>query len=96
MNKQVTPVNLPELRKVSDADWQRQTLTRIAGIASIKTKTDYLAFRAVYDVSDARYKDDEPKTPDPHDRNVSKRSWEKSVQQWKVGLNLAVDLLVSQ
>jgi hypothetical protein len=96
MNKQATPVNLEELRKVSDADWQRQTLTRIAGIASIKTKTDYLLFRAVYDVSDARHKDDEPKTPDPHDRNVSKRSWEKSVQQWKVGLNLAVDLLVSQ
>ena len=65
--------------EVSEATWARRLRKRTGGVEAIKRSEDYLQVTA--DPSHPR-----PKTPDPHDRKVSKRSWERSVQVWRFDL----------
>ena len=65
--------------EVSEATWARRLRKRTEGVEAIKRSEDYLQVTA--DPSHPR-----PKTPDPHDRKVSKRSWERSVQVWRLDL----------
>ena len=65
--------------EVSEATWARRLRKRTEGVEAIKRSEDYLQVTA--DPSHPR-----PKTPDPHDRKVSKRSWERSVQVWRFDL----------
>ena len=68
-----------EEEEVSEATWARRLRKRTGGVEAIKRSEDYLQVTA--DPSHPR-----PKTPDPHDRKVSKRSWERSVQVWRFDL----------
>jgi len=68
----------------TEEDWQRRLAHRKAAIDFVKTTPQYLEFD---NIQRHRGLDDtEPLTPDPTDRNVSKRQWEKSVQNWRVAL----------
>ena len=59
--------------------WQTRMAHRVAGVAGVKRSDDYT--RATADPQAPR-----PRTPDPTDRRLSKRAWERSVQQWRIGL----------
>ena len=55
-------------------DWQRRLSHRLAGVRSVKTSSDYAACCA------------RPPTPDPYDRTVTKRRWERSIQEFRQAL----------
>ena len=59
--------------------WQRRSAHRAAGVGAVKRSADYI--RATADPLVPR-----PKTPDPTDRKLSKRTWERNVQQWRMDL----------
>ena len=69
----VSPI-LNDVRVVREEDWQRRIRHRRAAVNHIKCTPEYVAANA---------HSSRPHTPDPEDRNVSKRSWEKSVQAWR-------------
>ena len=63
--------------------WQRRSAHRAAGVAAVKRSADYIS--ATADPHVAR-----PMTPDPTDRRLSKRAWERGVQQWRMDLKTVV------
>ena len=63
--------------------WQRRSAHRAAGVAAVKRGADYIS--ATADPHVAR-----PMTPDPTDRRLSKRAWERGVQQWRMDLKTVV------
>ena len=65
-----------------EAAWERRTAHRLAGVVAIKRSAHYLS--VTEDTGTAR-----PKTPDPRDRTVSKRGWERGVQVWREKLKQA-------
>ena len=75
---------LPDLLSMShpsvDGDvWQRRLDKRQHAVHSIKKKPEYMSWLANKDSV-------RPLTPDPQDAKVSKRQWERSVQQWRRAL----------
>ena len=58
---------------------------RAAGVAAVKRSADYVTATA------ARVP--RPRTPDPTDRKLSKRGWERGVQQWRMDLKGVVGSL---
>ena len=63
--------------------WQRRSKHRAAGVAAVKRSADYITAAANPHVP--RYM-----TPDPTDRRLSKRAWERGVQQWRENLKTVV------
>ena len=68
--------------------WQRRSAHRAAGVAAVKRSADYISATAAMVPR--------PQTPDPGDRKLSKRAWERGVQQWRMDLkgvvaNLDID-----
>ena len=66
--------------------WQRRMAHRLAGVASIKRSADYTTATAHAHVP-------RPRTPDATDRKLSKRAWERGVQQWRMDLKGVVQNL---
>ena len=69
----VSPI-LSDVLAGPEEDWQRRIRHRRAAVTHIKCTPEYVAANA---------HSSRPRTPDPEDRNVSKRSWEKSVKAWR-------------
>ena len=63
--------------------WQRRSAHRAAGVAAVKRSADYISATADPHVP-------RPNTPDPTDRKLAKRAWERGVQQWRVDLKAVV------
>ena len=64
----------------ADCDvWQQRLNKRQHAVHSIKKKPEYMSWLA--NKVSVR-----PLTPDPQDAKVSKRQWERSVQQWRRAL----------
>ena len=63
--------------------WGRRHAKRSAGVDAVKRSADYMCLidRAIQP---------RPTTPDPLDRQVSKRRWERSVQAWRANIANAV------
>ena len=72
--------------KCSEEVWQRRSAHRAAGVAAVKRSADYISAAASPRVP-------RPNTPDPTDRMLSKRSWERGVQEWRMDLKAVVQLL---
>jgi len=68
---------------MSGDPWPRRTLKRLAAVDHIKRTAAYAAY-----VESARPPLD---APDPLDRTISKRQWEKIVQAWRAELRRADD-----
>merc|ERR1712039_379949 len=68
--------------EVAEEDWQRRIQHRSAAVHYIKSTATYqkLAVAREQGLAEAATR---PRTPDPTDRSVSKRDWEKSVQKWR-------------
>ena len=74
-----------EAEETEEQMWERRGSHRRAGIAAVKRSADYIA---ALERCGQR-----PTTPCPEDRTISKRSWERSVQGWRVFLrDLAADI----
>ena len=63
--------------------WQRRSKHRAAGVEAVKRSADYITAAANPHVP-------RDKTPDPTDRKLSKRAWERGVQQWRMDLKPVV------
>ena len=72
--------------KCSEEVWQRRSAHRAAGVAAVKRSADYISVAASPRVP-------RPNTPDPTDRMLSKRAWERGVQQWRMDLKAVVQIL---
>lgn len=70
----------------SEEVWRRRSAHRAAGVAAVKRSADYISAAAGPRVP-------RPKTPDPTDRKLSKRAWERGVQQWRMDLKDVAALL---
>ena len=67
-------VILSEVQVVTEADWQRRISHRRAVVSYVKSTWEYKAAAANSSC---------PSTPDPENRDISKRKWEKSIQAWR-------------
>ena len=72
--------------KCSEEVWQRRSAHRAAGVAAVKRSADYISAAASPRVP-------RPNTPDPTERMLSKRAWERGVQQWRMDLKAVAQLL---
>jgi len=68
--------------EASEEDWQRRIEKRQAWVAIVKASAEYIAFRE----SEEPLLVPAPRTPDPTDLAVSKRSWEEQVRKWRASL----------
>ena len=66
--------------------WQRRSAHRAAGVAAVKRSADYISATADPHVP-------RPNTPNPTDRKLAKRAWERGVQQWRMDLKAVVQRL---
>lgn len=69
----VSPI-LSDMLFVTEEDWERRIRHRRAAVTHIKFTPEYVASNTHFS---------RPRTPDPEDRKLSKRSWEKSLQAWR-------------
>lgn len=90
------PEECPSLPPASEDDWLRRSRKRQEMVDNVKATPEYVAFVAVKRRRLAASGDSggtdagtpSPCTPDPLDRSVSKRQWERDLAQWRVGLRL--------
>jgi hypothetical protein len=68
----------------SDEEWQQRISKREKEVATIKSLQSYRLYIEVFP-HDKRC-DDDPKTPDPCDKTVSKRMWKWNVEKWRLQL----------
>ena len=64
--------------------WPRRHKKRVRAVQAIKAKPEYQAVAAVR--AQGAVPNSAPRTPDPNDNTVSKRSWEAQVTTWRRGL----------
>ena len=72
--------------EASEEDWKRRIEHRTAAVEYIQTTNQYQRFSSDREKGVEKEHTDRPQTPDPEDRTVSKRDWEKSVQRWRMAL----------
>lgn len=73
-----------EMPEQTEEDWERRCATRQRAIAVGKASPEYIRYLEARDSGEG-----EPsgvKTPDPMDRDISKRQWKYIVQQWRNAL----------
>lgn len=68
----------------SEEDWQHREEKRYRALNIVKASEEYQTFAAAR--ANGTICDTEPKTPDAKDRSITKRSWEKEIQHWRLGL----------
>jgi len=73
----------------SEEEWQRRATKRRAIVEVTKELPAYKARRARRLQSDAA---DSPRTPDPEDRQLSKRTWEKMIAEWRLSIKDTLDV----
>ena len=71
-----------------ETDDERQARKRLNAIRAVKKSTDYVALLVQESCCSGRGQ--RPTTPDRDDRTLSKRSWEKAIQQWRRDLKFCV------
>jgi len=72
--------------EASEEEWERRHAKRQSAVACVKTSTEYVAFHGTRPSGASDVGVPAPKTPDPMDRNISKRTWEDKVRQWRTDL----------
>ncbi len=65
-----------------DAVWQRRCRHRLAGVLAAQRSRDFNTRLAKLSAGE-QSQEGAPLAPDPEDRSVSKRQWERSMQQWR-------------
>merc|ERR1719265_1555739 len=73
-----------QMPPATDEEWEARAAKREKEVETIKSLQSYRLYVEVFP-QDKRG-DDDPKTPDPRDRNVSKRMWKWTVEKWRLQL----------
>mmetsp|Transcript_136004 Transcript_136004/g.290739 ORF Transcript_136004/g.290739 Transcript_136004/m.290739 type:complete len:232 (+) Transcript_136004:173-868(+) len=73
-----------QMPPATDEEWETRIAKREKEVVTIKSLQSYRLYVEVFP-HDKRG-DDDPKTPDPHDRTVSKRMWKWNVEKWRLQL----------
>ena len=68
--------------KECESDADKLLRKRRTAIAAVKRAPEYAAYQATRELREALGLT-RAKTPDPTDTNLSKRQWERSVQDWR-------------
>lgn len=74
----------PPIPDATEEEWQHRIEKRTKAVACVKDSPEYAHYQARR--SRAERRKDDPHSPEPTDRTVSKRQWEFVVQQWRAGL----------
>ena len=72
---------------MSEADWERRLRKRLAAVAHVKSTSDYRICEREDLLLDLRF--------EPENREVSKRTWERSIQVWREALHQMADALAT-
>ena len=75
----------PANTQITEEVWQRRVGHRQAGVDAVKRSADYMIAEAA--------QVPRPKSPDATNKKLSKRKWERGVQQWRMDLKAVVSLL---
>lgn len=73
-----------EMPPATDEEWETRIAKREKEVATIKSLQSYRLYVEVF--PPGKRGDDDPKTPDPCDRTVSKRMWKWNVEKWRLQL----------
>lgn len=73
-----------QMPPATEEEWETRIAKREKEVMTIKSLQSYRLYAEVFP-HDKRG-DDEPKTPDPRDRTVSKRMWKWNVEKWRLQL----------
>jgi len=68
----------------TDEEWDQRIQKREKEVETIKSLQSYRLYIEVFPHDERG--DDDPKTPDPRDRTVSKRMWKWNVEKWRLQL----------
>jgi hypothetical protein len=69
----------------TDEEWEHRIAKREKEVKTIKSLQGYKLY--IDAVPRSLRSEDDPMTPDPRDRSISKRSWKWSVEHWRLALN---------
>lgn len=69
----------------TEEEWQHRQEKRERQVRNVKNHADYLAFTKAREEEKEHL--NQPRTPNPRDREISKRQWEYQVQQWRAHLS---------
>ena len=83
--KSVDAGNQREMPDATEEDWTRRVEHRSNGVLYVKSTGSYQAMSRAR-ASGRLREPPAPLTPDPTDRTITKRRWEKSMQQWRTAL----------
>mmetsp|Transcript_14174 Transcript_14174/g.42210 ORF Transcript_14174/g.42210 Transcript_14174/m.42210 type:complete len:222 (-) Transcript_14174:152-817(-) len=73
-----------QMPPATDEEWETRIAKREKEVVTIKSLQSYRMYLEVFP-HDKRG-DDDPKTPDPRDKTVSKRMWKWNVEKWRLQL----------
>jgi len=73
-----------QMPPATDEEWKTRIAKREKEVSTIKSLQSYRLYAEVFPHDERG--DDDPKTPDPHDRKVSKRMWKWNVEKWRLQL----------
>merc|ERR1712228_856683 len=68
----------------TDEEWETRIAKREKEVQTIKSLQSYRLYVEVFPRGERG--EDDPKTPDPADRTVSKRMWKWNVEKWRLQL----------
>lgn len=75
-----------QMPPASEEEWETRIAKREKEVATIKSLHSYRLYVEVFPPD--RRTDEDPKTPDPLDRLVSKRMWKWNVEKWRLQLKV--------
>jgi len=73
-----------QMPPATDEEWETRIAKREKEVETIKSLQSYRLYLEVFPPE--KRGDDDPKTPDPRDRTVSKRMWKWNVEKWRLQL----------
>jgi hypothetical protein len=78
------PKQKRQMPPATDEEWKTRIAKREKEVSTIKSLQSYRLYAEVFPHGERG--DHDPKTPDPHDRKVSKRMWKWNVEKWRLQL----------
>jgi len=82
-----------EIPEASEEDWERREKNRMMSVQIVKESPEYQVY--LEKMLSEEQLVDQPETPDPTDRSISKRKWKYLVQQWRQAFIHVADISVN-
>lgn len=75
-----------QMPPATDEEWDQRIAKREKEVETIKLLQSYRLYIDAIPKASRTEGDDEPRTPDPRDRSISKRMWKWNVEKWRLEL----------